>query len=134
MVQAIPTDTQPRVQGINPWHWSILKGVALFILLLGAVVYLTSRWTYSRGFEKLVDQGKVKLELYITYLSGVLEKYESLPELLATDRLLVATLQDPSDYQRIESKQRNRPGQFCCRPYRTYSQYALLCKGFRHKQ
>jgi two-component system C4-dicarboxylate transport sensor histidine kinase DctB len=106
MVQAIPTDTQPRVQGINPWHWSILKGVALFILLLGAVVYLTSRWTYSRGFEKLVDQGKVKLELYITYLSGVLEKYESLPELLATDRLLVATLQDPSDYQRIETLNR----------------------------
>jgi two-component system C4-dicarboxylate transport sensor histidine kinase DctB len=106
MDQAVPTETKPGVKGTSRRHFSILKGVLLFILLLGAVVYLTSRWTYGRGFDKLADQGKVKLELYITYLSGVLEKYESLPELLATDRLLVATLQDPGDYHQVETLNR----------------------------
>jgi two-component system C4-dicarboxylate transport sensor histidine kinase DctB len=91
---------------LRPWHLFILKGIVFFTLLLLVVLFATSRWTYRRGFEKLADQGAVKLELYITYLQGVLEKSESLPELLATDRLLVSTLLTPSDSQRIDSLNR----------------------------
>jgi two-component system, NtrC family, C4-dicarboxylate transport sensor histidine kinase DctB len=90
----------------SPRHLFILKGIVFFILLLLVVLVVTSRWTYRSGFEKLADQGAVKLELYITYLQGVLEKSESLPELLATDRLLVSTLLNPSDSQRTDSLNR----------------------------
>ena len=91
---------------LNPWHLFILKGIVFFILLLFVVLLVTSRWTYRRGFEKLAEQGSVKLELYITYLQGVLEKSESLPELLATDRLLVSALLNPSDSRQIDSLNR----------------------------
>lgn len=90
----------------DTWHLSVLKSVALFILILVTVLFLTSRWVYKRGFEKLAEQGSVKLELYITYLQGVLEKFETLPELLATDKLLVAALRHPSDQQQIDTLNR----------------------------
>ncbi len=91
---------------LSPRHLFILKGIVFFILLLLVVLLATSRLTYRSGFEKLAEQGAVKLELYITYLQGVLKKSESLPELLATDRLLVSTLLNPSDSQRIDSLNR----------------------------
>ena len=43
------------------------------------------------------------MELYISYLRGVLEKYESLPELLATNKQLVNFLQNPGSRERINA-------------------------------
>ena len=54
--------------------------------------YLTntrSKLVQRDTLNKLAQEGSFRLELYITYLQGVLEKYESLPELLANDSILV---------------------------------------------
>ncbi|MDK9707704.1 MAG: ATP-binding protein [Desulforhopalus sp.] len=77
---------------------SILPFILLLILILNAV----SAWTYKRGFAELKEQGSVRLELYSNYLQGVLNKYESLPELLAIDSNLVRTLLNPFDIVQIE--------------------------------
>ncbi len=69
----------------------------LFILLL----FQVSRWSYRYGLENLADEGSTRLELYITYLQGVLEKYESLPELLATDKRMISFLKNPGGRERI---------------------------------
>lgn len=73
-----------------------------FILLLTIILNAVSAWTYKRGFAELKEQGNVRLELYSNYLQGVLNKYESLPELLAIDSNLVRTLLNPLDNKQIE--------------------------------
>ena len=98
--------SMPVARGISSWHVSILKSVLLFVALLAIVLFLSSRWIYRQGFEKLAEQGMVKLELYRTYLQGVLEKYETLPELLATDKMLLAALQNPSNQLQIDALNR----------------------------
>lgn len=106
MARPQPASSISGAKSISSWHFSILASVLAFLVLLVITLLLTSRLIYNRGFEKLADHGMVKLELYRTYLQGVLQKYESLPELLATDRLLVATLLNPTDQRQIETLNR----------------------------
>lgn len=65
------------------------------------LVYFISGWTYRYGISGLAEQGRARLELYATYLQGVLEKYESLPELLATDSKMISLLKNPGSRDRI---------------------------------
>jgi two-component system, NtrC family, C4-dicarboxylate transport sensor histidine kinase DctB len=85
------------------------KGVRLlffFVMLSAGALYLLAGWTYRHGLAELEEHGNARLELYINYLQGVLEKYESLPQLLAIDEHLVRALLDPLDPQRIENLNR----------------------------
>jgi len=83
----------------------IVTGLAF--LLIGIVtLWLTSRVMYHRGIEDLSRQGTVKLELFVTYLQGVLKTYQSLPELLAIDDNLVNALLNPREDQRINKLNR----------------------------
>lgn len=83
----------------------LITGLAF--LVIGAVtLWLTSRVMYHRGIEDLSRQGTVKLELFVTYLQGVLKAYQSLPELLAIDDNLVNALLNPREDQRINKLNR----------------------------
>ena len=73
----------------------------LFIMLV-AIVY-AGRLTYQKGLENLAEEGSARLELHVTYLQGILEKYESLPELLSTDKRLANYLIKPVGRERIEA-------------------------------
>jgi two-component system C4-dicarboxylate transport sensor histidine kinase DctB len=73
-----------------------------FVIVLVQVLNVVSIWTYRRGLVELLQQGNVRLELYINFLQGVLGKYESLPELLAIDSNLVRALLNPHEKKRIE--------------------------------
>ncbi len=79
----------------------VLSGL-FFIILTLYLLNIVSAWTYKRGLTELAEQGNVRLELYINYLAGVLEKYESLPELLTIDKNLVSALLSPHEDRRIE--------------------------------
>jgi len=70
------------------------------------VLFGVSTTTYKRGLEDLSNQGTIRLQLFVTYLRGVLEKYESLPELLAGDKKLVNFLMNPGGRDRIEALNR----------------------------
>ena len=81
-------------------------GHLVFVLFLLCCLKLTSDWIYSTGIEDLRQQGNTRLELYTNYLNGILEKYESLPELLAIDEHLVRALLNPHDPKRIQTLNR----------------------------
>ncbi len=83
----------------------LLSGL-FFIILTLCLLNIVSAWTYERGLTELAGQGNVRLELYINYLEGVLEKYESLPELLTIDKNLVSALLSPHEHRRIEKLNR----------------------------
>lgn len=73
--------------------------VVLFFIGIG--LFFITKTTYRRGLENLAEEGSARLELYVTYLQGVLEKYESLPELMATDKRLINFLIRPGGRERI---------------------------------
>lgn len=72
-----------------------------FLVVWICSLFLTSKIIYQRGIDELTSQGEVKLELFITYLQGVLKAYQSLPELLAVDDNLVNALLNPKERERI---------------------------------
>ena len=77
-----------------------------FLLTFIVTLKLVSSWTYNRGINNLGIQGEARLDLYVNYLQGVLEKYQSLPELLAIDKTLVHALSSPHEKKRIETLNR----------------------------
>jgi two-component system C4-dicarboxylate transport sensor histidine kinase DctB len=79
----------------------LFVGIASFHL-----INFVSSWTHKKSLGELANQGDVRLELHINYLKGVLEKYESLPELLAIDKNLVRALLNPHEHMRIEKLNR----------------------------
>lgn len=84
-------------------HRKLLISFLFFIILLALVLNAVATLSYRRGLAELKAQGNNRLELYINYLQGVLEKYQSLPELLAIDDNLVRALLDPLEPARIET-------------------------------
>jgi len=85
---------------------NIILSALFFIILTLFLLNIVSAWTYKKGLAELSLQGNVRLELYINYLEGVLEKYESLPELLTIDKNLVRALLSPHEHKRIETLNR----------------------------
>lgn len=79
------------------------SGWITLLALMVVILFGVSATTYRRGLEELSNEGSIRLQLFITYLRGVLEKYESLPELLARDDKLVNFLQNPGGRERIEA-------------------------------
>lgn len=94
MTGSMITNKMPRKQ------FFFISGLIFLLLMLGCL-RLSSIITHASGMTNINDEGKVKLEIFVTYLQGVLKAYESLPELLATDSNLVSALQNPNQDQRI---------------------------------
>ena len=87
-----------RLPGIRSFSGWITLLAFMVVVLFGV-----SATTYRRGLEELSNEGSIRLQLFVTYLRGVLEKYESLPELLARDKKLVNFLVNPGGRDRIEA-------------------------------
>lgn len=85
----------PAIRSFSGW----ITLLALLVIILFGV----STTTYKRGLEELSQDGSIRLQLFVTYLRGVLEKYESLPEILARDKKLVNFLVNPGSRDRIEA-------------------------------
>lgn len=94
------------LQKLSPSHKKAIISLLLFCIVLILILNIVATWTYKRGMAELREQGNIRLELYINYLQGVLEKYESLPELLAIDSNLVRALINPLEPTRIETLNR----------------------------
>ena len=75
-------------------------------ILLVVLVFTTARFTSRQGLRDLAGEGNARLELYVSYLQGILEKYEGLPELLATNKRLVGFMKQPGGRERIEALNR----------------------------
>lgn len=88
---------------VSTIHRKLIISFLFFLILLALVLNAVATLSYRRGLAELKAQGNNRLELYINYLQGVLEKYQSLPELLAIDDNLVRALLDPLEPTRIET-------------------------------
>jgi len=79
-----------------------------FLVLLGLVLVLwqTGHWSRQLALETLQQKSQHQLRLFVANLEGQLEKYEFLPELLATNSLLVNFLQNPGDLESINALNR----------------------------
>ncbi len=86
------------IRSVSGW----ITALAVMVLVLFGV----SALTYKNGLLRLAENGSIQLELFATYLQGVLGKYESLPELLARDPQLVAYLRQPGSPGRVEALNR----------------------------
>jgi len=80
-----------------------VSGWATTLALMVLMLFWISTITYQKGLTALSEEGVIRLELFVTYLRGVLTKYESLPELLARDKQLVNFLVNPGGRERIEA-------------------------------
>lgn len=80
-----------------------VSGWATTLALMVLMMLWISTVTYNKGLTELSEEGVVRRELFVTYLRGVLTKYESLPELLARDKQLVSLLLNPGSPERIEA-------------------------------
>jgi two-component system C4-dicarboxylate transport sensor histidine kinase DctB len=82
----------------------------LFIIALALVlcflVWQTASWTKQTSLSVLEEQARNQLRLYVSNLQGQLQKFEFLPELLATNKRLVYLLQNPADRERTEALNR----------------------------
>lgn len=76
--------------------------LSVYVAILLWNVWWTFTWLYHQKLKDLANDGSARLELYVTYLQGVLEKYENLPELLAHDRILVNLLTDHDSPEEID--------------------------------
>lgn len=79
-----------------------------FLVLLGLVLVLwqAAHWSRQLALENLQQQSQHQLRLFVANLQGQLEKYEFLPELLATNSLLINFLQHPDDVESINALNR----------------------------
>ena len=77
--------------------------VALLLILL---LWQTGHWSRQLALENLQQQNQHQLRLFVANLQGELEKYEFLPELLATNSLLINFLQNPTDVKSISDLNR----------------------------
>jgi len=76
--------------------------VFIYMIVIGWNVWWTFTWLYHQKLKDLATEGSSRLELYVTYLQGVLGKYENLPELLANDKIIVNLLNEHGTPEQID--------------------------------
>ncbi|OOZ37583.1 ATP-binding protein [Solemya velesiana gill symbiont] len=73
----------------------------ILLLALGFSIALMlwqiARWTEETALAELHERSSTQLSFYVASLQGQLQKYEFLPELLATNKQLVKLLENPGD-------------------------------------
>ena len=82
---------------------SLITVIFIAILCLAGSVVGVGKWAYRQGVAEHAGEADAQLALYQSYLRGVLEKYEYLPELLAKDKRLITFLERPGGRERIEA-------------------------------
>ena len=78
------------------------------LIVLGMILFSwqVATLTRDKAVRTLEEESQQQLNLYVTALQGQLEKYEFLPELLATNNRLVQLLKNPADPERIDALNR----------------------------
>lgn len=80
--------------------------IFIYLIVIGWNIWWTFTWLYQQRLTNLAVEGSARLELYVTYLQGVLEKYENLPELLANDQLMIDLLHNHDQPEQIDQLNR----------------------------
>lgn len=76
--------------------------VLLIIMLYVLMLFLLTQQVRSSALQSVELRGKQQLDLYLTYVSGQLDKFEFLPELLSTNTRVRDFLRHPDEAVRIQ--------------------------------
>jgi len=79
---------------------------ALLIIIYLLLMWQIWVWVKHQTIIKLAEDGRSRINLYVTHLKGQLEKYKFLPELLSTNPKLIELLQDPGNSDSIDALNR----------------------------
>lgn len=86
-----------RLRGFAPdLDRNIIGWSAVFILFV-VVIYSIYFWSLKSGIDSLNEIGKKRLEVYVTSLESVLDKYDYLPKTLELNKDVFMLLQNPHD-------------------------------------
>ncbi|MET0047508.1 MAG: ATP-binding protein [Sedimenticola sp.] len=80
--------------------------IAAIAISMGLMLWQTARWTEETALAELNQRSATQLSFYVANLQEQLQKYEFLPELLATNTELVRLLENPGDRQLTDSLNR----------------------------
>ncbi|MEW7977084.1 MAG: hypothetical protein AB2814_06500 [Candidatus Sedimenticola endophacoides] len=84
--------------------WAAGGLAVLLAVCAGALLCQFIDWSRERALGELERKSRAQLQLYTSHLQGQLEKYEFLPELLATNERLVNRLRDPGNAAEAEGE------------------------------
>lgn len=83
-----------------------ILGWSAVLLLFVAITYSIYFWSLKSGIDSLNESGRKRLEVYVTSLENVLDKYDYLPKTLELNRDVSALLQHPRDQKLVATVNR----------------------------
>ncbi len=81
-------------------------GAMVISIIVGLTLWQIAVLTKEDTIARLLRNGQQQLDLHTANLKGQLEKYEPLPELLATNQWLVDLVDDPKDRDKVDALNR----------------------------
>jgi two-component system C4-dicarboxylate transport sensor histidine kinase DctB len=90
-----------RLRGSAPDLDSKIVGWAALLLLFVIVTYSIYFWSLKSRIDSLDESGKKRLEVYVTSLENVLDKYDYLPKTLELNNDVSMLLQNPHDKKQV---------------------------------
>ena len=95
-----------RLYGRCPVFKNKLAGWGAVAVIFLFVSYLIYFWSLKNGIESLNESGKRRLEVYVTSLENVLDKYDYLPKTLELNKDVFTLLQNPHDKKLVATVNR----------------------------
>src|ERR1039458_4902885 len=86
-----------RLRSFAPELDRSIIGWGAVLILFVTVTYLIYFWSLKSGIDSLNESGKKRLEVYVSSLENVLDKYDYLPKTLELNKDVFMLLQNPHD-------------------------------------
>ncbi len=95
-----------RLRGFAPDLDQRIFGWSAVFILFVIVTYSSYFWSLKSGIDSLNESGRKRLEVYVTSLENVLDKYDYLPKTLELNKDVSALLQHPHDRKLVDTVNR----------------------------
>ena len=95
-----------RLYGRCPVFKNKLAGWGAVVVIFLFVSYLIYFWSLKNGIDSLNESGRRRLEVYVTSLENVLDKYDYLPKTLELNKDVSMLLQNPHDKKLVATVNR----------------------------
>ena len=95
-----------RLYGRCPVFKNRLAGWGAVVAIFLFVSYLIYFWSLKSGIDSLNESGRRRLEVYVTSLENVLDKYDYLPKTLELNKDVFTLLQHPHDKKLVATVNR----------------------------
>jgi two-component system C4-dicarboxylate transport sensor histidine kinase DctB len=92
-----------KLRGFIPELDRNIIGWSAVLILFVTATYLIYFWSLKSGIDSLNESGKKRLEVYVSSLENVLDKYDYLPKTLELNKDVFMLLHNPHDKKLVET-------------------------------